>query len=608
MTCTIFKNVFSKDPYYISVEQALERIKKGKSKDAIAEIRTHFDKERADKLKANLPSVCFSGKFKKDRQDADLLEHSGFLILDFDQVSDLRDKQTEIINHDFVYACWVSPRNNGLKALVKIADGKKHREHFASLQEIFPGIDKSGVNESRVCYESFDPDIYINAEAKPYKKIKTVEKVVVKEAVNGGSEIFNNIVKWLSNRGDAFVTGERNIFIFKLASACCRFGMDENDCISECHRAFPMASNSFTESECTRAIKSAYRANKNLQGSAHFDRDILVDKVSKGEVKIDETIFDESVRAKDVIFGEDVKGKALKIFLNGYEKVNGIGVPEFDDYFKMKLGEITLLTGIGNYGKSAFLSWMLLMRVIKYDERFAFFSPESNPAEDFYHNMVEILLGASCIPLNPKRPPQHVYEAAYDYISKRIFFVYPKEMAPSPDYIKERFLELIIKEKVNGVIIDPFNQLSNDYSKSGRSDKYLETFLSDCTRFTQINNIYFVIVAHPTKLTKGGDGNYPCPDIFDIADGAMWNNKMDNILVYHRPGHQKDPSNPACEFHSKKIRDQKTVGKKGVVDFEYFRPSRRFHFGGQDNMQRLINYTGLDFIPEAPEELEEAPF
>ena len=60
-------------------------------------------------------------------------------------------------------------------------------------------------------------------------------------------------------------------------------------------------------------------------------------------------------------------------------------------------------------------------------------------------------------------------------------------------------------------------------------------------------------------MIKASDGNYPCPDVFDLTDGAMWNNKLDNILVYHRPFAQTDPSNPSCEFHSKKIRRQKIL-------------------------------------------------
>jgi twinkle protein len=143
---------------------------------------------------------------------------------------------------------------------------------------------------------------------------------------------------------------------------------------------------------------------------------------------------------------------------------------------------------------------------------------------------------------------------------------------------------------VERVVIDPFNQMANDYGKSGgRSDKYLETFLSDCSRFAKKNNVYFDIVVHPHKMKKGDDGNYPCPDVFDLADGAMWNNKADNILIYHRPFAQTTPDNPLCEFHSKKIRRQKIVGVKGSFEFELNRSTRRYTFASTDYMQKYID-------------------
>jgi hypothetical protein len=228
------------------------------------------------------------------------------------------------------------------------------------------------------------------------------------------------------------------------------------------------------------------------------------------------------------------------------------------------------------------------MRILLHKEKFALFAPEDNPAEEFYHDMVEIILGMDCTPRNINRPSENVYSDTYDFISKHLFYVYPKEIAPSPDYIKERFLELIIKEKISGCIIDPFNQMSNDYNSSGgRTDKYLETFLSDCSRFAQNNDVYFLIVAHPKLMKKDTTGSYPCPDVFDVADGAMWNNKMDNILVYHRPDHQTNPNSNICELHTKKIRRQKTVGKKGLINFALDRQTRRFYFGGKDYLAML---------------------
>lgn len=588
MKCTIFKNIYDKVPFYISVDTALERIKSGSSLTTVTEIRNHIDKERQDTLKRSLPSVCFSGEFP-ERKDECIKNHSGFIVLDFDDVHDIKEKKKSLSENEYAYACWISPRNNGIKLLVKLADGKKHREHFEALREIFPDCDKSGVNESRVCYESYDPEIYINHNSSIFKKVKVSERVNLASLVSDERKIFDNIVKWLSNKGDAFVSGERNHFIFKLGSACCRFGLDEQSCINFSIQTFEIGTNKFSLFECERTVKSAYKSNLKLFGTAQFDKDILVDKTSRYEIQVTEEMLDESIRPKDVIFGEDVKEEVFDIYNNGYTAVNGIGVPQLDKLYKFKEGEITLLSGYGNYGKSTLLAWKLLMRVLLYGEKFAFFSPEEN-ASEFYHNITEILLGADCTPSNKYRPSKDEYEFAYDFISRHLFYVYPKSLSPTPEYIKERFLELIIKEKVKGVIVDPFNQLTNDYRGSGgRSDKYLETFLSDCTRFAQQNNIYFIVVAHPVKMKKDDKGNYPCPDVFDIADGAMWNNKMDNIIIYDRPNHQVNPDSDVCEIHSKKIRRQKIVGKKGYSSFNYSRRSRRFIFGGIDYMSTAIS-------------------
>jgi len=596
---TIFKNIYSKEPKYVSVEYCLDRIKNGRSKFAVEEIRNTLDKDKADNLKKNLPSVCFSGKFGANRQDVDLIEHSGFIVLDFDNVYELRDRQTEIISQPFVYACWVSPSGNGLKALVKIADGSKHREHFQALQDVFGNLDRSGINPSRVCYESYDPEIYINEKAEVFRMVKKIEKVVTYERTADDQKIFKNILTWLSNKNEAFVTGERNNFIFKLASACCRFGIHEITANGMINNEF-ISNSEFTKREADKAIASAYRANASRFGSANFDKEQLVDKVTRKEVEVEKAVFDEGIKLKDVIYGIDVKEQALSIYDNGYAKVDGINIPDIDERFKPKRGEITVLTGIGNYGKSSFKKWYQAMRILLYGEKFATFSPEDNPPEEYYHDFVEIILGCDCSPNNPHRPSRQVYEQVYDMVCKHIFYVYPKDVSPTPQYIMEVFLELIIKENVDGVDIDPFNQLTNEYQKFSRSDKYLEWVLSVFSRFAQVNNVFFWIIAHPIKMAKGGDGNYPCPDVFDLTDGAMWNNKMDNILVYHRPFAQTDPQNPTCEFHSKKIRRQKIVGKKGFTVFEMVFKTRRFFFTGVDSLQLLLNQKNIDFKPKQP--------
>lgn len=208
-------------------------------------------------MKHWLPSVCFSGTFET-RTDSGLKLHSGYLVLDFDDVYEISEMMGKLSQHDFIYAAWVSPRANGIKALVRIADTDKHKEHFDALKEIFPEVDKSGRNVSRVCYESFDPNIYINENAIAFTKIKTIEKIEAKEVLYNDGEVFRNLLKWLSNKNDAFVKGERNVFIFKLASACCRFGVNLAVAESLILAEFP-SGNDFTLSECKKAVQSAYK-------------------------------------------------------------------------------------------------------------------------------------------------------------------------------------------------------------------------------------------------------------------------------------------------------------------------------------------------------------
>ena len=81
MKISLFKSLYStKDvSYKIEVEEALDRIKNGSSKELIEQIR-NGDKDK----KKLLPAVCFNGTFTS-RNDNSLIEHSGLCVLDFDK-------------------------------------------------------------------------------------------------------------------------------------------------------------------------------------------------------------------------------------------------------------------------------------------------------------------------------------------------------------------------------------------------------------------------------------------------------------------------------------------------------------------------------------------
>jgi twinkle protein len=603
---SIYKDFNDLQGHQITVLGALERIRNGKSKELVQKAREAKTKKEADELKKKLPAVCFSGLFNK-RKDSELVEHSGYIVLDFDNVPNITQKRNELCAISYITAVWVSPSGKGLKALVQIEWKTMHKEHFDALMNDFSDIDKTGRNVSRLCFESYDPDLYINPNPQVFNKlpIKKAEKKLPQqtttETINDDDKIFNNLLTWMTSKGDAFREGERNHFVFKLAASCCRFGMLEETCYNMM-MTYVVPDASFSQRECRQAIRSAYRANMNQWNTAEFTKDQLVSKSNRLEVDIVITAEDaENIAAQDVIYAEEVMEKASEIYLHGYRAAQPLGVPLLDKHFKRVKGDLTIVSGIGNYGKSSFMKWEMVFRIVKFGEKVAIFTPEELPAEQFYHDLVEIYFGKDCTPNNPNRPGYDMYMKVYKMIGDHIFMVYPKDVSPTPDYVKEVFLSLIIKHGVERVIIDPFNQMANDYTKGGgRSDKYLETFLSDCTRFARKNNVYFDIVVHPHKMRKGDDGNYPCPEVFDLADGAMWNNKADNILIYHRPFAQTAPESPICEFHSKKIRRQKIVGIKGFFEFQLQRNTRRFTFDGVDYLQQAIDGKYVQATIEEP--------
>ena len=100
-----------------------------------------------------------------------------FIVLDFDHV-DVEATKRALATDDFIHSCWTSPSGNGVKALVKITNPERHRDHFRALIKYFERthgleLDESGINESRACFESYDPDIIIKDESKKFGHFTT---------------------------------------------------------------------------------------------------------------------------------------------------------------------------------------------------------------------------------------------------------------------------------------------------------------------------------------------------------------------------------------------------------------------------------------------------
>ena len=206
---TIFRDIkTTEQPFFRKVDFILDRIKQGASKDLIKKIRKEKEKTVINELKQQLPAICFSGKFNK-RTDSSLIKHSGLICLDFDGYKKQKDllEVKELYSKDnFVYSIFISPSGKGLKVLVKIPDDvDNHKNYFNALDEHFNSeqFDKTSKNLSRVCYESYDPLIYVNPQSSVWTEIKDDNyKEVVKFKdratipISDENKIVDILVKW----------------------------------------------------------------------------------------------------------------------------------------------------------------------------------------------------------------------------------------------------------------------------------------------------------------------------------------------------------------------------------------------------------------------------
>lgn len=265
---SVFKELYkSKDvPYDVPLWKVFERIKVGKSKSTIDLVRKCKNKDEADKIKSTLPCILFAGTFK-ERNKNSLIKHSGLMVVDFDQYPDKKtmNNHLELLksNKHFV-SLFISPSGKGIKGVVKIpvADKLLHERYFKEFNKAFnyEFFDRSNCNVDRVCYESFDPNIYVNFEAELFNPTLIDEGFEIKDKVplipiTDEDLIIDRIMKFKWSKD--FKEGERNSFIFDLAGAFCEYGVSQYN--AEGYILNNVVYGDFPQSEAINTIKSAYK-------------------------------------------------------------------------------------------------------------------------------------------------------------------------------------------------------------------------------------------------------------------------------------------------------------------------------------------------------------
>jgi hypothetical protein len=165
------------------------------------------------------------------------------------------------------------------------ATKETHPKYFTEFQNQFQFDywDKSCSNVDRVCYESYDPQPYVNFDATLFepqlidKGYTNYEKSPL-IPISDEDKIIEKIMNF--NWKLDFVEGERNAFIFNIAGAFCEYGINQST--AEGYIFNNVVIGDFSEVETKTTIKSAYK--KREFGSKYFEDWQKIDKV-KSDIK-----------------------------------------------------------------------------------------------------------------------------------------------------------------------------------------------------------------------------------------------------------------------------------------------------------------------------------
>jgi len=558
MKVTIFKNVFEKEaPHHIQISKALTRIQSGKSGSLISQIRDG-DKEK----KKRLPVVCFSGEFSKRSDDA-LFEHSGFIVLDFDHV-DVDATKTALATDEYIHSCWVSPSGDGIKALVQITNPERHRDHFRALITYFAKqymleVDESGINESRACFESHDPEIIIKEDWKKFGAFTSEfaeAQTPTNEAYNYTDYMKLNLAaRMIRNAED----GEKHISLIKAATLCGGFvaagRMEEDEVFRVLFREI-----SKRDIESEESAKSAIIDGMEKGKTMPIREIIDCEKSARREMRINDGDM-------SFISSDDEDFRWIDDFSQGKVEIGlDTGDEKLDEFFRYKK-EFVIMNGHSNVGKTTTALYLIANSAIRHKWKWAIYSSENRTAS------VKMQLMQFSMDKKVGDMTYAQRKQAYKWVQDHFTIISNNQVYSYSDIIV--FMEKIMRQQeVDAIFVDPYNSLKLDMKGSniGTHDYHYEA-ASEFLTFSKANNVAVWLNMHAVteaQRRKGADGLPIAPYAEDTEGGGKFVNRADCFLTIHRKVQAADHSiRKLSEMHVRKVRETETGGSPTPIDEPY---------------------------------------
>lgn len=254
----------------------------------------------------------------------------------------------------------------------------------------------------------------------------------------------------------------------------------------------------------------------------------------------------------------------IRLYETGRPRGEHPGWESLAPYYRPRPGDWSVITGAPGSGKSMFVAALSVNLARSANWQFVVYPPENLPPAEYVTMLLEMYLG---LPFN-EGPHTRMTDGemlkAAKWAQDHFILLNPADDKRNLDELLELTRSYVFRRGVNGLVIDPWNEIEHLIAPGQTETNYICESLIKIRQFTRINGLHTWIVVHPVKLQKE-NGRYPVATLYDCAGSASWFNKCDMGISIWRD--KTDDSAPV-EIHIQKVRFR-WCGELGMVPLKY---------------------------------------
>jgi replicative DNA helicase len=193
---------------------------------------------------------------------------------------------------------------------------------------------------------------------------------------------------------------------------------------------------------------------------------------------------------------------------------------------------------------------LLVNMINEHGAVFGVCSPENRPLTHHIAKLAEKIEGLPFLPgIHERMNPSQLLHAL-EWLQPHLYVIDSPEALTVQELI-DKARALVLQKGITHLILDPWNEFDHTRPPNQTETDYISQSISQLKNFARRHGVHVFVVAHPVKLIRDKNGNYPVPTPYDIAGSAHWRNKPDNCVTVWR-NTTTDPH--YSEIHVTKVR------------------------------------------------------